>query len=1151
LRRTISLVVFAALSFPLPSQGQGRQTKVQYDTFFRLGSQEFTQGHSDYFQVLTTPAPGDPQHELIRYWGPRLDRYYEDVCQNLQLSRHEICRYLLYPEFFIQIEKLTLEGKLHPDWFDLLLDAVLAVHDGTAPHTLQALRIDDPTAAPATSDALTLPRTDDAQRWAERFIDVRPQEILVWLPGHEAQLQQRCVLYRTLSDFLATPIGPPLPEGVQGFVPRHDPSLPVVIYASLGEDKLQRTAQHEVAHAIVESIAKYNRRLAVTRNRYAKRDSTASNSWRPGSGGFSAITHENFAEYLSFPFGQMDPVLKASLVERVAENRLDGLGALSVGARTVASSYIEGPVRLYFLAEEFGRDMPKRLMVGYFSNTRGFLDLLEEYTGYPLETLEQLYRRWLRQMLWEEHLASDIPDTLGSILAPALSGVQRGGRTVLQRAYLGRQEIVSMTPGPRGRPQVHTLAREISGIERLPLFSSPDARGKRTVAAVRNRNVESLLLWDGRRERLRELHEIADVREIRDPRFSPSGDRIVFRVVDSSGRNAIGLLDLARDEARCVTDWMWEEAARPSFAENENEILFHCTRTADHSADIFLLDLESMRMRNLTNTAGVNETEPVQIRGHLVCLSDASGVPQPIEWNAGARILMRMPFPVSGVTVGDSTLILVGNSLRHAKAPANRALWSFPIDRLGLEDPVDPPRLAPEPLLALNTADPATQDDAPRNDPSDRSSSGQPRILPALALDSGVPDNQARFGFSPYKQKWRFMPLGINFSGSSNFATASSIMGFDTEFHDQAFVVGAGRSGYFDRFGMAQYRNSASRTHWQLSTYYRSVVRSRYQLDSLVPIDRTETEAGAMFSAQYHKSLVTRLGFHVALARRSDTIGDIVQPNELMMQNQQAPVLGLQFRGLSPLSWKTSFGGLDDLSLLTDNSAAGLSQWQEAERRVSADLEPRFVASSEYTRSNIAVGTSWSRDTRVWSDYRGPRSGALLVLSLTAGFNTPGRNVFLDQSQSDSLRTDVASGIDRLTASWLFVTHRRVSFLDFAWRMQGLLNEGHQSLTYGLGGIHSLSGIPSGSIRSQRIAWTNAEMRVPLWDYGRFSLRLPQLVFPAADGFLFYDGGIADGISGVHSYGVGLRLKMGFLTYEWRHQLRSDLHNQSGLTLAW
>ena len=351
---------------------------------------------------------------------------------------------------------------------------------------------------------------------------------------------------------------------------------------------------------------------------------------------------------------------------------------------------------------------------------------------------------------------------------------------------------------------------------------------------------------------------------------------------------------------------------------------------------------------------------------------------------------------------------------------------------------------------------------------------------------------------------------------------------------------------------MVQYRNSASRTHWQLSTFYRSVVRSRYQLEQAAIVDRNEIEAGAMLSAQFHRSLVTRWGVQIAASRRTDTLGDILtQPTDTPLQTSQSPIFGLQLGGFSPDKWSTSIAGLQDLSILTDNSSMGLAQWKEAETRLSAEIEPRFVPSSEYSRSNITIGTSWSRDTRVWADYRGPRAGALFTASLSAGFDAPGSTVLLDGAQADSLQSRVASGLDRLTASWLFVAHRRVSIVDLAWRVQGLANIGQQAFAYGLGGIHSLSGIGTGSIRSQRIAWTNAEARVPLWDYGHFSLRIPQLVFPAADGFLFYDAGIAGGTSGIHSYGVGLRLKMGFLTYEWRRQLRDGFRNQSGITLAW
>jgi len=78
----------------------------------------------------------------------------------------------------------------------------------------------------------------------------------------------------------------------------------------------------------------------------------------------------------------------------------------------------------------------------------------------------------------------------------------------------------------------------------------------------------------------------------------------------------------------------------------------------------------------------------------------------------------------------------------------------------------------------------------------------------------------------------------------------------------------------------------------------------------------------------------------------------------------------------------------------------------------------------------MTVGTSWSRDTRVWADYRGPRNGALLVFSLSAGFNAPGSSILLNSSQQDSLQQNVGAGLDRVTASWLFVAHRRASIID-------------------------------------------------------------------------------------------------------------------------
>ena len=1175
-----------ALLLPQVLHAQGRQTKVNYDETFKLGSQALVEGHSTYFQILTTPAAEDPADGVIRYWGPELDRFYENVCANLQLAPNEVRRYLLYPDLFAELEQLVLEGRLHAAWIDSILgslshspghdasmrqagspqaDADAAV--GVSPAGVRApLRIDRPAEPP---DGLVFSTERHERRWHDRHTEWSGEALLVWLPVASERLFQRCVLYRTLHDFLATPIGPTLPEGVLGFVPRHDPSLPIVIYASLGEERLRRTAQHEIAHAVVESIAKYHRRLAVARVRNAKPTGPAE-GWKPQRGGFSAITHENFAEYLSFPHGQMDPTLRAALVEMVAENRLDGIAALSVGARTLASSYVEGPARLTFLADRFGHDMPKKLLHGYYTNSLGFLNVLEDLTGYSIEALEQLYRRWLRETLWAEHLTTAIPDTIGTVLATGLSGVQRDGSTLLHRARDGRQEIALIQPGRDGRDaQTHVIARDLDGIERLPLFTSPDLRLGHVVSVVRNRNKEALLLWSAETgARLRPLHELGAVREVRDPRFSPSARRVVFRVVDRSGRNALGLLDRDADAARLLTPWQWTQVLDPSFADDEAWILYASTDTPDHRADLFVLHVDTGETRNLSNTSGVSETEPVLVNGRLVCFSDRSGVPLPVEWLAGAppRLLLNLPFAMSGLERSDSTLTLVANSLRHRRLPAQRALWSFPLRRLGLDTPPPPPEPSPRleswPVFAVLAAAPGPDTAAPAADATAGAAppappawlgpaAGSPALDVALRQPTGMHETLA-IDVQPYRQKWRLMPLGINLNNSEARAHGVSFMGIDTEFHDQSFLVAAGQRAEFDRFATLMYRNRAARMHWETGVYHRSMMSGRFYADSTATYDRNQSETGVLLGAQYHKSLVTRLGFGMALAYRTDTDGDIIvrRDNQEAMSTE-APVLAAQVGSIDPRAWQLALGGVADLSMLADASSVGLAQFENAARQLAAQPEREFIPSVEYVRSNMTLGVNMSRDTRVWSDYRGPRAGSLLTISATSGFNAPGDIMYLDAAQQDSLQRQVKAGLDRIGLAAMFLTHRRITFLDVAVRLRAFADHGPGELIYGLGGLYSVAGYPRGFLRSPRVAYTNLEMRAPLWNYGLLTLPIRSLTLPAGEGFVFLDAGAADGGGSIYSYGVGMRLKLGFLTYEWRHLLREGLRNQNGFVLAW
>ena len=949
-----SLVVgLIALSLPGMASAQGRNTKVYYDDAFTFGSKALEQSHTRYFQVLTTPAAEDPDGQMLAYWGPQLDQFFRHVCDNLHLEPAEIYHYLLYPGYFTEIEKLVLEERLHAASFDSLLQLVVDVQEGRVEAPAQPLVLARPREAPAGGLRSGLPVVPRPRRFTERHFERSGDTLFVWLPGAEARTYQRCVLYRTLHDFLATPIGPGLPEGVAGFVPLHDPNLPIVIYASIGEQRLRRTAQHEIGHAIVESIAKYLRRLAPARARAAVRDSGCTRGWRPGSGGFSMVTHENYAEYLAFPHGQMEPALRASLIEMVAENRLDGLAALSIGARSQASSYIEGPARLVFLAETYGHEVPKELLIKYHSNSCGFLDWIESMTGQSLTTVEQLYRRWLREKLWTEYLATAVPDTLGSVLAPALSGVQRNDSLLVHRVRDGRQELVLRTGAAAGDVQETRLARDLDGIERLPLFSSSDLRRGRVVGVVRQRQRESLLLWENSgRKRLRRLRELGEVREVRDPRWSPGGSSVVFRAVDRAGRNALGVYDADADRARLLVPYRWAELSYPSFA-SDSLVLFSSTATATGRNDVFALELPSGEIHNLTQSPEVSETEPLLVHGRLVYLSDAAGVPRPVEQRAdgSTRELFDLPFPVSGMQQSDTLLTVVATSLRHAMAPGARAVWGFPLRRLGLGDspapevPVGPagPVAAPTPVgsqaadaslaahhppaatdvsVAAVTTPAATdgsvavQPMPPAADASvaavttPTATNAPPTTPPGLLADQrGTGEGLAAgISLSPYKQKWGLMPLGLNLSTASTRTRGATYVGMDTEFHDQAVIVAVGQNGDFDRFGIVQYRNSAARTHWHVGGYYRSLIGNYFSTGS-TSYTRNQSEAGLMLSGQYHQSLVTRFGAALSLTKRTDARGLVVRADDLTLREANAPVAGLRLQGLDPREWGFAFGG--------------------------------------------------------------------------------------------------------------------------------------------------------------------------------------------------------------------------------------------------
>ena len=137
------------------------------------------------------------------------------------------------------------------------------------------------------------------------------------------------------------------------------------------------------------------------------------------------------------------------------------------------------------------------------------------------------------------------------------------------------------------------------------------------------------------------VDNMGEVREVRDPRWSPGGSSIVFRAVDRAGRNALGVYDADHDRASLLVPYRWAELSHPSFA-SDSLVLFTSTATATGRNDVFALDVPSGEIRNLTQSPEVSESEPLLVQGRLIYLSDAAGVPRPVEHRAdGLQVRQR------------------------------------------------------------------------------------------------------------------------------------------------------------------------------------------------------------------------------------------------------------------------------------------------------------------------------------------------------------------------------------------------------------------------------------------------------------------------------------------------------------------------------
>ncbi|RMH64697.1 MAG: hypothetical protein D6677_04025 [Calditrichaeota bacterium] len=146
------------------------------------------------------------------------------------------------------------------------------------------------------------------------------------------------------------------------------------------------------------------------------------------------------------------------------------------------------------------------------------------------------------------------------------------------------------------------------------------------------------------------------------------------------------------------------------------------------------------------------------------------------------------------------------------------------------------------------------------------------------------------------------------------------------------------------------------------------------------------------------------------------------------------------------------------------------------------------------------------------------------------------------------------NNVNYLTGLFDFRYYQRLSLrTSYAVRLYTLFNAGKEARQFYFGGSWDLRGVPRWSLHGQRIFLVSQEFRFPLVDAVGVKLPFLSLGFRSIRGAVFLDAGNAwnDTLTSVRgSYGLGVRLPLGFLVLRWDFGRRTDFRDwdQGGFT---
>ncbi len=636
--------------------------------------------------------------------------------------------------------------------------------------------------------------------------------------GHTVPTRIPLIVYASHTDFEQTNVLPfTPPEGLLGVTDFLKRRVALPFRGNFAE--FRHTMRHEMVHVFQLDMLVENYNLSPRGNRF----------------NFPLWWSEGLAELWSAGQDARDEMVMRDLT---LSGRLPPFKQLAYASGGIVYP-IGGQIHRW-LADTYG-DWRPALMYKELNRHETFEAAIQAVYGRTLEQLSDEFQLAMRRQYYPSVDSLAPLNVLGTEIArlavkaapmPDSAGDEGAGQVAYLSPSSGYVSIYRKALESGGRAHAIVTGGRSAQLESFHPFESRMDASRRGLLlfTARYGDRDALIVWDLERNKMRGRYQFPELVSLLSPHWMPDGQSIVLSGLSQRGLSDLYRVRLPGGELEPLTADRYQDLD-PSPDADGHRLVFASDRTAEGragAANLFLLDLDSGRISQLTSGAWVDESPMWARDGRIYFTSDRDGVLNVFSVDSGGtgrRETSAWTGAFDAVPLADGSLVVGGFH------DLSWNLYRIPVDSAARADRFAATGAEPAGQWSWEVPGDSTTSLAARREPYRR----------RMTLDFAAGDAVVIPGYGGAQ--------GI-------FFVASDLIGDNVLFGSLSSYQGRRLGSIFANLsGTAVYLNQSRRVNWGLGAF-RTKSRN-FEGDQVVSYD--ETAYGAIGLLRYPLTRFTRV----------------------------------------------------------------------------------------------------------------------------------------------------------------------------------------------------------------------------------------------------------------------------------------------------